>query len=123
MVPNPMVAGIGLNGGVVTLSLDCYARANEGQGSFSASTPVAIVQSSIVLSGRDSAITLAAAKDYFLRHLLNQSALVLWYKPESGTFESRVREALDSCQPPAAWSGARGWMLLFDGEFGSVLAG
>jgi len=72
-------------------------------------------------SGRDDVQTLQALRQICAQHLLNNSAFTSWWAPESGTIEQNIRVALDNCSVDASVA-TKAWGLMFDGQFGPVLA-
>lgn len=109
--------------GSCSLALVAMARQSRGVGSYSGTSPVSFTSLTIVFpTGRDVAVTLASIRQACLQHLLNNSNLLAWWAPESGTIESNLRNALETCQAPHAYTSAVSWVLAFDGQYGPVLA-
>lgn len=106
-----------------TVTVSFFSRQSEGSGTYATlSANLGISHLVIVIAGGASAgMTMDALMESIIQYLENQSTLVAWYNPETGTLRSNLRAALDA--KPGLGTGATAWInVFFDGQFGPVLA-
>lgn len=106
-----------------TWTLNCYARSVQGSGAFSSAAPVLFA--TLVVSfpnGRADVKSRAALHDIAVAHLLSNTQFTDWWNPKIGTPEALVREALASTPTLHAWATNLSATLMFDGQFGPVIA-
>lgn len=101
------------------------ARSNAGTGTYSGSTPVAFTDLAISFpTGRGDVVTWDSIMSLVVQHLLNNDSFTSWWSPEIGTLEQNLIAAVGALTcPPGYASGNYSAYMLFDGQFGSVLAG
>lgn len=102
-----------------TLAFYCRRRQTEGSGAYVVIPGVA--DFTFVFTGRDQAVTLSVIRESVIAALTGNEALTSWWSPENSTIEAALRAALSSWITGSN-GGAVACTLLFDGQFGPVLA-